>query len=989
MEVRLLNGPLEVYSEAGESVALGGHRQRSVFAVLVMNAPQVVATDRLIDDLWGGAASQRLRTSMHRFISDVRHALGREASRLRTVPRGYTFDAEAGEIDVRRFEQLARQGRQFVSRNPGMASSVLSNALSLWGAAPFEDLLDIASLQPELTRLADIRALATEDRIEADLALGRHAELVGELRLLVAEHPLREQHWKQLMVALYRAGRQGEALQAYEALQTLLRTELDIEPGPGLQHIEHMVRNHDPDLRWSPPVAGRNDNLPRGLGPFIGRAAAMQSLQQQLVRKRLITLCGPGGIGKSRLAVEVAAAVVDRFSAGAWRVDLATVTEPARIPIEIARVFGIPDPLAGELITEITHHLMGKRLLLVLDGCEQMIDEIAPVAQTLLSGAPELRILVTSREPLRLPGEQVWRIRPLEILPPDEDATPESIAGNESGRLFVELATAHSQDFAVTAGNAEAIGRICRRLDGLPLAIELAVARTASMDVDQMAERLVDRLTMLTEGERTAPPHHRTMEAVLDWSHRLLTRSEQVLLGRLAVFAGSFTLEAVEAICSDERVPPERVAGELGRLVDKSLVIALPTTRRARFHLLGTVREYASKKLAEDGEADLFDRRYQNWYLDLVERVFPRLPESAAWHRLLSDEFDNLRAVYDAFQLHGETEACLRMAAALYWFMAVSGHVREGGEWVDTALAAARTDQVSTRVLAVGLAAAGSLSATRGDYDRASTLLDEAVERFAAIDHARGMAWSHVLIARAALAHGAYTDALEHSERAIRLGRDAGDPLHTASALLMNAAASVWPSVPNAGDLPDDHYQRALSRCREASGLCEAGGLAEVAAEVELVRGLIVGVCRDGGTGLSIVRAALDRLKTYGEGATLADAYVAAGVLALHAQEQDVAGRLITDGLAISTKSRYAGNAAAALEGLAVLAALDGHPGTAAVLAGAASSHPRGGIIALPLEGGQYQELVRRELGDAAYRRAKEDGMGLSLSEAVSRAMAL
>ncbi len=987
MEFRLLNGPLEVYSGAGEPVALAGRRQRCVLGVLLMSAPQIVPTDRLVDDLWGGPASERFRTSLHRFVSDVRHALGASASRLRTVPGGYVFDAGAGELDVRRFEQLAQQGRQVVARNPGMASSMLSSALGLWGASPFEDVLDVASLTPELTRLTEVRALAVEDRIEADLTLGRHRELVGELRLLVAEHPLREQYWRQLLIALYRAGRQGEALQAYQALQRLLSTEFDIEPGTELREVEHMVRSHDPALVWSPPHKGRKDNLPRGLGPFVGRASALSSLHQLLAEEQLVTLCGPGGIGKSRLAVEAGASAVDRFAAGAWLVDLATVTEPAGIPIEIARVFGIPEPLKGELMTEIRHHVSDKELLLVLDGCEQVIDQIAPVVQTLMFAAPDLRILVTSREPLRLPGETVLRVHPLEVPPPGEDATPETIVRNDSGRLFIELAAAHRRNFDVTDDNAEAIARVCRRLDGIPLAIELAVARTTSMDVHDMAERLADRLPLLTEGKRTAPPHHRTMEQALDWSYQLLTPSEKALLSRLSVFAGSFTLEAVEAICSDDQVPTEQVAGELGRLVDKSLVIAGPTTHRVRFRLLGTVRDYASKKSVEGGEPDLLDVRYRGWYLDLAERAFGRLPTSARWHAVISDEFDNLRAVYEAYRLNGTTEACLRLAAALYWFMAVSGHVQEGAEWIDAALAAARVDQVSPRVLAVGLAAAGSLAATRGKHDRANTLLGESLERFTEIDHARGMAWSHLLMARAALARAAYPAAVEHSEQAIRLASGAGDALHTAYALLMNAAAAVWPLVPDAGNLSDEEYERVLSGCAEASELCESAALAEVTAETELVRGLIVGVCRDGDEGLSIARAALDELRKYGEGAILADASVAAGVLALHAREPDLAGRLIADGLAISSKSRYAGGVAAALEGLAALRALEGRYATSAILHGASARHPRGGVIVLPLDGGTYQELAQRELGQAAYQLAEEEGMALSLGEAIACAI--
>lgn len=270
MEFRLLNGPLEIYSEAGALVALGGRRQHSVLGVLLMSTPRIVATDRLIDDLWGGPTSQRHRSSLHRFVSDVRFALGPSASRLRTVPGGYVFDAEAGEIDVRRFEQLAQQGRQLVARDPVEASSMLRNAQELWGTSPFEDLIDIDSLKPELVRLAELRALVVEGRIEAELALGLHAELIGELRQLVAEHPLREHHWGQLLIALYRAGRQGEALQAYLELETFLSAEFGIEPTDELQDLERMVRCHDPVLRWTPPDAAPQGNLRRESGPIVG-----------------------------------------------------------------------------------------------------------------------------------------------------------------------------------------------------------------------------------------------------------------------------------------------------------------------------------------------------------------------------------------------------------------------------------------------------------------------------------------------------------------------------------------------------------------------------------------------------------------------------------------------------------------------------------------------------------------------------------------------
>ena len=571
MEVRFF-GEFEAV-EGGVPVPVRGAKQRTVLALLALHRGQPVSADRLIDALWGDGQVANPVNALQAQIGQLRRTLG--ATAIVTSDAGYALDIGPDDVDAARFEQLVAKGRRLLEEGEtALASTALGEALRLRRGEPLTEFAYAGFADAERAHLAELTLVAIETRAEADLVLGRHGELAGELEALCREHPLRERLWELLMLALYRAGRQAEALRAYTEARDRLVDELGIDPGPALRELEARILAQDPSLAAAGPAGLEavpapmaTGNLRERLSSFVGRTAELQELSEAVRSSRLVTLIGPGGVGKTRLAVEAAATLREEHRDGAWLVEFASVTEPEGVAPAVAGALGaaaaglIGPPSPDSTVELIVRYLAGRSLVVVFDNCEHVIDQAAALAETLAGTVPGLRLIATSREPLGVPGEVLVPVGPL--------ALPAAV------ELFVDRARAVRPGFTADGHTRPVIDDICRRLDGLPLAVELAAARLRSLTLATLAERLDDRFRLLTVGARTALPRQQTLRAVVDWSYDLLFEDERRLFARLSVFAGGCDLDAAEAVCADDQVPAGEVLDVLSRLVDKSLVAAL------------------------------------------------------------------------------------------------------------------------------------------------------------------------------------------------------------------------------------------------------------------------------------------------------------------------------------------------------------------------------------------------------------------------------
>ncbi len=539
-------GPLAVWTDEGAPVAIPGAKVRALLADLLVHAGEPVSADRLIDELWGDTPLANPAGSLQAKVSQLRRALEQAEPGARDLvvsrPPGYLLQVGTGAVDAGRFETLITRAR--AAGEPAASAALLAEALALWRGPALSDFADDPFAQPVITRLEEQRLTALEEHIEARLVLGEHGELVSELDTLVARHPLRERLRAAHMRALYSAERQAEALDSYQQLRARLDEQLGLDPGPELARLLQAILTHDPALAVRAPPARARTNIPAPLSSLVGRTTAVADVRKLLDTGRLVTLVGPGGVGKTRLALETAAQLVDDLADGAWVVELAgrddpPYGDPARgdpargdndtvscLVEFVAAAVGVRDdaaltvPPAGQR-RELTERLPAarrhKKLLLELDNCEQVIEAVAELAELLLRSAPELRILATSREPLGLSGELLWPVPALELPDPAADGDHHAVAHCSAVQLFVQRAAA-SADFALTASNAAAVAAICRRLDGLPLALELAAARVRALPVHELAARLDDRFRLLAVGTRDAPARQQTLRAVVDWS---------------------------------------------------------------------------------------------------------------------------------------------------------------------------------------------------------------------------------------------------------------------------------------------------------------------------------------------------------------------------------------------------------------------------------------------------------------------------------------
>ena len=674
--------------EGGVPLPVRGAKQRALLALLALHRGKPVSADRLIDALWGDGQVANPVNALQAQIGQLRRTLG--AAAIVTSDAGYALDIGPDDVDAARFEQLVAKGRRlFEEGETALASTALGEALRLRRGEPLAEFAYAGFADAERARLEELTLVAIESRVGADLVLGRHGELVGELEASCQEHPLRERLRELLMLALYRAGRQAEALRAYTEARDYLVDELGIDPGPALRELEARILAQDPSLAAAGPAGLGGGSGADGHGQPAGAIEQLRrshrgtrGAERGGPLGRLVTLIGPGGVGKTRLAVEAAATLREEHRDGAWLVEFASVTEPDGVAPAVAGALGaaaaglIGPPSPDSTVELIVRYLAGRSLLVVFDNCEHVIDQAAALAETLAGTVPGLRLIATSREPLGVPGEVLVSVGPL--------ALPAAV------ELFADRARAVRPGFTADGHTRPVINDICRRLDGLPLAVELAAARLRSLTLATLAERLDDRFRLLTVGARTALPRQQTLRAVVDWSYDLLFEDERRLFARLSVFAGGCDLDAAEAVCADDQVPAGEVLDVLSRLVDKSLVAAPDAGRDARFIQLQTLWQYGRDRLDESGEADAVCARHGAYYRQMAEDAHEGLRGATGpmWRERLTSELGNLRAALDWFIARGDADAALSLASGMAWLWFINSDCVEGARWLGDALGA-------------------------------------------------------------------------------------------------------------------------------------------------------------------------------------------------------------------------------------------------------------------------------------------------------------
>ncbi|NUP23706.1 MAG: AfsR/SARP family transcriptional regulator [Streptomyces sp.] len=706
-EFRIL-GPVEVVRD-GLPLFISAAKLRTMLAVLLVDAGDVVPVDTIIDRLWGADPPDGARNTVQNYVLRLRRLLDTGGGcPLVTRPQGYAMEIEPGSLDLHRFEALVRRAGVAASADEAdRAAVLLKEALGLWRGAA---LADVSSevLRREIAPALDERRLdALELRIEVDLALGLHQALLPELRELIEAHPLRERFWAQRMLALYRSGRQGEALRCFRTVSRLLAAELGVDPGAELSDLHRRLLTGD-IAPSSPSRPRRRGNLPAEVTTFVGRRPQLAEVGRLLADTRLVTLTGPGGVGKTRLALRAGAELCDRFPGGVWLADLTALSEPRLLDRLVAHTLGLRDQSARSPVDALIEFLRGKRLLLVLDNCEHVVTAVAALAGTLLRACPELRVLTTSRHRLGLVGEHVLPVPTLSLPPTAGGAARGPLTGYEAVELLVHRAAAAAPEFAVTPDNEEHVAQLCRGLDGIPLAIELAAVRLGTLSLEEILERLGDRLSLLAAPFPATPRYHQTLQDVIDWSHDLCTGPERLLWARLSVFAGGFDVAAAEAVCSGSGIAPGDIVDLLAALVHKSVLIAHAHGRRTRYRLLETLRQYGRRRLAESGMQEPLRRRHLDHYHRLAGEAAERWcgEQEIEWLSALRRDLPNLReALHFALPCPDLAVLGLDIAVNLtrsrVWFFAKS--IGEGRLWLERAHDAVPVHAASGRAVAAAL----------------------------------------------------------------------------------------------------------------------------------------------------------------------------------------------------------------------------------------------------------------------------------------------
>ena len=782
VEFRLL-GDVEA-CVSGRRLDIGHTRQRCVLAALLIDVNRPIPAEQLIARVWADDTPHRARNALSAYLSRLRRLLAEVSVPIAREPGGYLLTTDALSVDLHRFRDAVARARE--TTDPASAATLFDEALQLWRGEPFA-ALDTPWFNDIRDSLEVERMSATLDRNDAALRAGRHADVLGDLMVQLHARPLDERLAGQLMLAQYRSGRQAEAMQTYRQMRDRLVDELGVDPSPPLRAVHQQILDGDAAPPVSEHVAPQrmvtraSAGLPRRVTTFVGRESDIAKVAAALRDSPLVTLTGVGGVGKTRLALETADRVQHRFGDGAVVCELAPIQDGSAVTHAVAAALRLQQQQGLGIEETVVEYLCARELLLVVDNCEHVLEAAARLLDRIAGYCPRVAVLATSRETLGIAGERVLPIEPLPI----DDAT----------LLFADRARASRSDFDVDREPVGAVAEICRRLDGLPLAIELAAARMRVMSSLDVARRL-DRQRLLEGGARGAHPRQQSLSATIDWSYRLLSEPEQALFARLSVFAGGFDLEAAHGVCGDAGADGDDTLEVLAALIDKSMVTLRGGTQTSRYAVLETLRAYGRDRLRDNSLEDAYSTRHAEYFTALAERAAAGTQgtDERAWVERMLPDYDNLRAAFEHAMTSADVDTALRLVTSLPEFV----HLRIGYEssgWAQRVVEVAGSDH-PLYVAAVGFAARGAWN--RGDFGSAVELASLAEGRVPAPGTGR-VAYPGDVLADVALYRGDPATALAHYDAEVARARRGHDEIRLVWTLFYVSICHAAMRNPDAG----------------------------------------------------------------------------------------------------------------------------------------------------------------------------------------------
>ena len=814
LEIRLL-GPFEVLA-GGRPADVGGSKRQALLAMLALRGGRVVGVDALVDGLWAEELPAAPRNALHHHIARLRAALGEGA----IVGSSDGYALKGARVDALRFEELLVETREGLrDGDVHAAADAVASALELWRGPALQGLTGTAWFSAEARRLETLHVDALEERFEVALALGDHRELVPALRSALADNPFRERLWGQLMLALYRSGRQADALEAFQEARRVLADELGLEPGPELRRLQEAILAHDPAIAAVSVDRRRRGNLPAPSTSFVGREDELGNVAALLHEHRLVTLTGPPGVGKSRLAVETARSLEREFPEGVWLVDFARVVgagDAVRLLANVVDVRG-SDPLAG-----VTSRLRDAAALVVLDACEHVLDEAVRIVSTLVAECSGVRILATSREALHVANEVRVPVAPL---------------GGAAVDLFLERARAARPGFEPDAEDLALAVEVVRRVDGLPLAIELAAARVNVLGLGELVSILERRAAFLRDSP-ASDPGRTALQALVDWSYDLLHGDEKTLLQQLAVHRGGASLASLAAVAATRGLNDATVAYLVAALVDKSIVSASFADGAARYDMLDTVREYVLERLDESGGLAAARKAHADHFATLAEaaRTGLRRPEWLEWMKRLELEHDNLWAALTCARDAPDPLVAARLGVGLGWYFGAAERVSEGRGFIETALGTAQDVPLPLRLEL--LAYLCYLATEEDDLDAAIEVGESGLALAAASDAPWETAFLQLALAFAYDRAGPHERAVDLAEEARSAFDELGDRWGAGTSALTGALGALGRGdIPTAAALTaeavrlhDDYDIGAVPAALLEASLAERRGDTEAAA---------------------------------------------------------------------------------------------------------------------------------------------------------------
>jgi len=968
-------GTVELDTASGQPTLHRWPRIRRLFAVLLAHAGEVVSVDRLGDVLWGCDLPADSKGAVHNLVSRLRSAVrsagAADTVRVLTRVPGYLLEVDPGAVDAVRFDRLVHAARARMNEEPAEAADLLDRALALWHGPAFGEFGDEEFVRSEVARLEELRRTATLDRVEAALALGRHDEAVRRLEPVLAADPLPERPRHQLMRALHGAGRAMEALRVYRDYRTVLAEELGLDPSPQLRELEVAIIRHEPAACEATAGSIPLHDLPPERGELVGRSEDISRVSEAMRHSRLVTLTGVGGVGKTRLALHVASQAVAEHRDGVVRLCALAPVGPNAVDEVVAAALGVRGRRGMSLAACLADDLRSRRLLLIVDNCEHVKAAVAPLVDALLRSCPGVRVLATSREPLDIEGECVQPVAPLTV--PARAAGLDAVARVGSVALFVQRAHAASPHFSLAEDNAADVAEICRRLDGLPLALELVAPKVRVLSAGEIVTRLDRRLRFVRTTGWVSDQRHRTLQAAIDWSYQLLDEPQRQIFDRLSVFVGPFTLDAAERVAGRPDGPTE-IGDVVAALVDRSMLDARTERTPSRYSMLETLRHFGLERLAARGwEADT-RRVHAVCHVELATAASAGLtgPDPGRWIEVLDRQLDDLRAAHEWAVAH-DPDLAMRLSSALFWYLEL-GMFTEAAGWAERAIAANPTSH-PLLPLVTFVAAFGATK--RGDLDAATRLAQRGLELIDEPDPIRR--YGLFVLGEVALFDGHLAESGRCYAEAARLAEGAGDRYTHAYSLAVLALPLVYRG----------ETDRALAAAHRGLSVAVSSGSPHLVAWANYALGEVLA-----DTEPEHAMAALDAARSAAtkSGSGFVEGVATVTAASLRARHGEIGKALDLFAAAVS-QWRRAGNWTqqwVTLRNVIDLFARLAADEAAAVLSAALHASPS----AAPLYGADAERLavtdaaLRTRLSDPVHHRCSMRGAAMTDDEAVSFAIA-